>query len=449
MLLASARKSWKSLVDVCWYAMLFSLSAPFSMRKMFPLFLCLLLVLVPMLSAAEDGDLVPKPKGIKIPGQYIVMLKDGADAAAIANEITAKNKGKVSMLFQHVLHGMTVKMDDMQAMMLRFNPNVEGVFQDEEVTMFQSTQGIPTGIDRVNAENKTNKGTGVEVAVLDTGIDTTHPDLAANILGGKNCSTGTSFEDGNGHGTHVAGTIAALDNGVGVVGVAPEAKLWAVRVLDNNGSGSWSSVICGIDWVTANASHIKIASMSLGGGGSAGSSCNSSPLRKAICNAVNAGVTFIVAAGNDGRNLSGFVPAAFPEVIVVSALGDSDGKPCGLGPKTRYSNDDAFASFSNYASSSTDKARLIGAPGVSIKSTWKGGLYNTISGTSMATPHVSGAAALYIKTNTGATPVQVKNALFAVAEKDKTNMNGECTGTKKSHTGDMRHAEPVLRADAL
>ena len=420
------------------------------MRKLFPLGLCLLLVLAPMLTSADNDDLVVKPQGKKIPGQYIVMLKDGADARTLADIIVSKHKAKVSHIFEKVLNGMTVNVDAAQAALLRLNPNVEGVFQDEEVTIYQTgTQTIPTGINRANAENKTNNGAGIEVAVLDTGIDTTHPDLAANILGGKNCSTGTSFEDGNGHGTHVAGTIAALDNDVGVVGVAPEAKLWAVRVLDNNGSGSWSSVICGIDWVTANASHIKVASMSLGGGGSAGTSCDSSPLRKAICNSVNAGVTYIVAAGNDGTNLSRSVPAAFPEVIVVSALADSNGLPCGGGTKTSYGNDDTFASFSNYAMSTADTTRLIGAPGVNIKSTWKGGLYNTISGTSMATPHVSGAAALYIKNNPSATPAQVKTALLASAEKYNVNMNNECTGTKKSHTGDMRHKEAVLRAETF
>ncbi len=420
------------------------------MRKFFPLGMCLLLVLIPMFTSADNSDLVEKPKSNKIPGQYIVMLKDGVDAKSLADEIVSKHKAKVNQIYEKVLNGMTVNLDEVQAALLRANPNVEGVFQDEEVTMYQAgTQTLPTGIDRANAENKTNNGTGVEIAVLDTGIDTSHPDLAANILGGRNCSTGTSFEDGNGHGTHVAGTIAALDNGVGVVGVAPEAKLWAVRVLDNNGSGTWSSIICGIDWVTANASHIKIASMSLGGSGSAGTSCNSSPLRMAICNSVNAGVTYIVAAGNDGQNLSRSVPAAYPEVIVVSALADSNGRPCGGGARTSYGADDAFATFSNYASSSVDEARLIGAPGVSIRSTWKGGLYNTISGTSMATPHVSGAAALWLKNNPGATPAQVKNALFAVAEQEKVNMNSECASGKYSHTGNSRHEEAVLRAETF
>ncbi len=295
-----------------------------------------------------------------------------------------------------------------------------------------------------------NKGTGVEVAVIDTGIDTSHPDLQGAVLGGTNCVQGaSSYQDGNGHGTHVAGTIAARDNAFGVVGVAPEAKLWAVRVLDNNGSGTWSSIICGIDFVTQNASHIKVASMSLGGAGTAGTSCDSSTLRRAICNAVNAGVTFVVAAGNDGKDLQNSVPAAYPEVIVVSALDDTNGAACGGGASNSYGSDDGYASFSNYATTSADKARIIAAPGVSILSTWKGGGYNTISGTSMATPHVSGAAALYVQAHPGATPQNVKNGLLSAAEPANVNFNGECASGKVSHASTSSHPEAALRTESF
>lgn len=313
-----------------------------------------------------------------------------------------------------------------------------------------STQTVPAGIARIHAAAKDNKGTDVEVAVIDTGIDTSHPDLQGAVLGGVDCvdSTG-SYQDANGHGTHVSGTIAARDNGFGVVGVAPEAKLWAVRVLDSQGSGTWSSIICGVDFVTKNASHIKVASMSLGGAGTAGSSCDSSTLRKAICNAVNAGVTFVVAAGNDGKDLQNSVPAAYPEVIAVSALDDTNGSACGGGSSNNYGADDAFASFSNYASASADKARLIAAPGVSIQSTLKGGGYGLMSGTSMATPHVSGAAALYIKAHPGASPQDVKNGLLNAAEPANVNFNTECVSGKVSHASTSSHPEAVLRADAF
>jgi len=202
-----------------------------------------------------------------------------------------------------------------------------------------------------------------------------------------------------------------LDNGIGVVGVAPGATLWAVRVLNNAGSGSWSSVICGIDFVTftANSSNpIKVANMSLGGSGSAGS-CNDGGLRQAICNSVSAGVTYVVAAGNEADNAANHVPAAYPEVITVSALADFDGVSGGGGsPTCRSDEDDTFANFSNYGAGVD-----IIAPGVCILSTWKDGGYNTISGTSMAAPHVAGAAVLYIDKFPDATPALVKSMMQA------------------------------------
>jgi subtilisin family serine protease len=247
----------------------------------------------------------------------------------------------------------------------------------------------------------------VDIAVIDTGIDVHHPDL--NVVGGVNCSTGTSYDDANGHGTHVAGIAAAQDNGIGVVGVAPGARLWAVRVLDASGSGGWSSVICGIDWVTAHASEIEVANMSLAGPGTQGS-CDDGALREAICKSVESGVTYVVAAGNSSVDVAGQVPASFPEVITVSALADYDGLSGGVGKVTceAEGNDDTLAGFSNYGAG----VDLI-APGVCITSTWKGGGYNTVSGTSMASPHVTGAAALYLSDHPGASPATVAAALKA------------------------------------
>jgi subtilisin family serine protease len=289
------------------------------------------------------------------------------------------------------------------------------VQRDQEVSV--AAQTLPTGIDRIDAEqsatariNGVDERVNVDVAVIDTGIDLDHPDLNVYTAGAKNCSTGSSADDGNGHGTHVAGTIAALDNAAGVVGVAPGARVWPVRVLNNSGSGSFSAIICGIDYVTAHASEIEVANMSLGGSGS-DSACgsNTDAMHEAICRSVAAGVTYVVAAGNSAANSSTFVPAAYDQVITVSALADFNGAPGGGAAATCRSDvDDTFADFSNYGADVD-----VIAPGVCILSTWKGAAYNTISGTSMASPHVAGAAALYKATHPTASPTTVKAALQA------------------------------------
>jgi subtilisin len=246
--------------------------------------------------------------------------------------------------------------------------------------------------------------------VIDTGIDLDHPDL--NVVGGVNCSNGNSFDDGNGHGTHVAGTIAAVDNGSGVVGVVPGARLWAVRVLNNQGSGSFADIICGVNWVTANAGTIEVANMSLSGPGAepSGSGCaTGDAFHDAICNSVGAGVTYAVSAGNQHIDARNRVPAAYDEVMTISALADFDGRPGGrAAPTCRADEDDPLANFSNFGAD----VDLI-APGVCILSTWRRGGLNTISGTSMSSPHAAGAAALYKSSHPAATPAQVKSALQA------------------------------------
>jgi subtilisin len=287
---------------------------------------------------------------------------------------------------------------------VRRDPRVAFVSEDRPVAAVAQT--LPTGIDRIDGELSShfssNTWNNVAVAVIDTGSGP-HSDL--NIVGGTNCSTGRSFSDGNGHGTHVAGTIGATNNGAGVVGVAPGIPIYSVRVLNNQGSGSWASIVCGIDWVTANASrlNIKVANMSLGGAGTDDGNCgnsNNDALHRAICNSVAAGVTYVVAAGNDNSNLAGFVPAAYDEVLTVTAMADFNGQlGSGAASTCRSDLDDTPADFSNFAGiGSQDANHTIAAPGVCILSTWKGGGYNTISGTSMASPHVAGTAALCIAT---------------------------------------------------
>jgi subtilisin family serine protease len=387
-----------------------------SAQKLFTLFTLVGLLVVagglhaPAARAQERG----------VPDQYIVVFQDTvADPSSKARGLARANGLTLKHTYEHALKGFAAVIPPARLDRIKADPDVAFVEQDTEVSI--AAQTLPTGINRIDGElSSTVSGNGsgsvdVDVAVIDTGIDIDHPDL--NVVGGRNCSRGRSYDDGNGHGTHVAGTIAAKDDGNGVVGVAPGARLWAVRVLDNSGSGTTSSVICGIDWVTANASTIEVANMSLGGSGSDSNCGGNDSYHNAICNSVNAGVTYVVAAGNSAADANGFRPATYAEVITVSALADFDGIGGGLGAATcRADEDDTFANFSNYGSDVD-----IIAPGVCILSTWKGGGYNTISGTSMASPHVAGAAALYKASNPGASPVQVQNALISAATFDWDN----------------------------
>ena len=249
----------------------------------------------------------------------------------------------------------------------------------------------PTGIRRIVAAkgNLVRQKAVDNVAVIDSGANLSHPDL--NVVSGKDCvDLGTPAEDGNGHGTHVSGTIGAKNNGAGVTGVAPGTRIYAVRVLNNAGSGSFAQIICGIDWVTANAAtkNIEVANMSLGGAlGGAQSACpgTSDAMHLAICNATdaNTNVTFVVAAGNSAWDFDFVpnpdVPAAYKEVLTVTAMSDSDGKPGALGapPSCRSDAfDDREAPFSNFAHTAAGRAHTIDAPGTCIQSTWLAGGYN-------------------------------------------------------------------------
>ncbi len=360
------------------------------------------------LSAAAICIATSSAAAAPISGSYIVTLNSG-DPAAVAASDARRYGASVDHVYRYALRGYAAHMSTAAAARIASLDRVQSVVQDQTVSI--DAQTLPTGIKRIDGElSSTISGNGsgavnVDIAVIDTGISA-HPDLT--IFGGVNCSTGgSSYADGNGHGSHVAGTAAAKDDANGVVGVAPGARLWAVRVLNNQGSGSWSSIICGIDWVTARASTIEVANMSLGGTGT-DTGCNDGGMHRAICNSVIAGITYAVAAGNESDNAANHVPAAYDEAITVSALADFNGLPTIGAATCRADVDETFADFSNYGADVD-----IIAPGVCIYSTWKGGGYNTISGTSMATPHVTGAAALYKSANPGASPAQVKSALQA------------------------------------
>jgi subtilisin len=395
---------------------------------------------------APDSESVPGQQisAQAIPERYIVVLKpDVADPRQVANEKAQRHGLTVSHVYQNALKGYAARIPAARLDAVRADPRVLLVSEDREVTAFfhdptTHPDEAPTGLRRLAAADTANqtlgsKGAGVAVAVLDTGIDLMHPDLRENINTalGTSCIPGAPTpNDDNGHGTHVAGTIAARDNNTGVVGVAPLATLVPVKVLDSAGSGSWASIICGIDHVTGRASSIKVVNMSLGGGGTDGP-CEADALHMAICRSVGAGVTYVVAAGNDGRDFgvaSSFfrpqtVPAVYDEVLTVTAMADFNGqRGGGAGRTCRRDVDDTAADFSNFTTIGSPEARhVIAGPGVCILSTWKGGGYNTISGTSMATPHVAGVAALCIAGPcAGMAPSDVMAKLRRDADPDET-----------------------------
>ena len=353
--------------------------------------------------AADGAD--SQARGGTIPDRYVVVLRDSvSDPDKVASEHGRRYGARVDHTYRHALKGYSATIPANRLDAVRSDPRVDYLSADREV---HATAELPTGVDRIDGEiTSTKAGDGSQsgsqsvatpIAVIDTGSG---PHSELNRMGGTNCSSGSRYDDGNGHGTHVAGTAAAKDNGVGVVGLAPGAPIYSVRVLNNQGSGSTSSVICGIDWVTANASKIKVANMSLGGAGSDDGNCgstNNDAEHKAICRSVASGITYAIAAGNDNTDLAKSVPSSYNEVLAVTAESDFNGKPGGGAAATcRADVDETPADFSNFATTGADEDHTIAAPGVCIKSTWKGGGYNTTSGTSMASPHAAGTAALCI-----------------------------------------------------
>jgi len=350
--------------------------------------------------------LAQSPAGDAAFGGFICQVDASENALAIGQAAVRATGGTLGHVYTHALNGFSIRVPPGIAVAhLRAQRGV--ILAEPDLVMHTCTQILPTGVNRIDAEGASGP-VDVDIAIIDTGVGP-HEDL--NIAGGiRFYSRGLksysdeNYADDNGHGTHCAGIAAAKNNDLGVVGVAPGARIWAVKVLGANGSGRLSDIIAGIDWVTKNAGTIKVANMSLGGTGV------SSTYQQAIRNSVSKGVVYVVAAGNESDDVYGpdgvfgtsddHVPAAYPEVMTISALADTDGLPGGAGGAT----DDRFASFSNYSRfvvtnnpvSSPGAAVDLILPGVSIYSTLPNNSYGTYSGTSMASPHAAGLVARYI-----------------------------------------------------
>jgi subtilisin family serine protease len=358
-------------------------------RRLAPLVLLIGLALAPAASAGE-----------------IVVLERTADPVATE---TAEREAALGFdaerRFSRAVRGFAADLTPEQVQALREDPEVAMVVPDRPVRALaavpaKSGERVPPGVRRslaAPAGTVREAATGA-VAVLDSGVDLDHPDL--DVVAGANCiAPGTPPDDVHGHGTHVAGTVAARNNGAGVTGVAPGTKIVAVKVLGDTGSGTTSSVLCGIDYVLANAARlgIGVANFSLGGDGQR-STCATDAEHAAFCALTRAGITPVVAAGNEGTDFGTSapdVPAAYAEVLTVAAMVDTDGVPGGSGAKCGTADaDDAHATFSNYAVDAAERAHLVAAPGACILSTARGGGTTWMSGTSMAAPHVAALVAL-------------------------------------------------------
>jgi subtilisin family serine protease len=350
-------------------------------------------------ASAKDvsgGTILGAGSAQAIPGSYLVFLKNDRPALLQATpDLTASYDVSVRRTFSHAVHGFSATMSEDRARELARDDRVAFVQQNQRFTIAQ--ENPPWGLDRSDQRDlppddeydAPNTGSDVNVYVIDTGIYADHRDFGGRAsVGTDTVGDGRNGKDCEGHGSHVAGTIAGTR-----YGIAKEANVFGVRVLDCEGSGTTESVVAGIDWVTANAEKPAVANMSLGGPAD-------QAIDLAVEKSVAAGVTYVVAAGNDGSDACEFSPAKEPAAITTGAIDDTD---------TR-------ASFSNFG-----RCVDVFAPGVDVKSVGISGPRSaaTHSGTSMAAPHVAGAAALYLRAKPDATPAEVAAALTDGATPDR------------------------------
>ncbi|MGC9535692.1 S8 family peptidase [Streptomyces sp. UG1] len=348
-------------------------------------------------AAAPEGRIQYEGAANAVADSYIVTLKaDRARSGSnAARAVVERHGADIERTYQKALNGYAVEASATEAKRLAADPAVASVVQNRTFSINTTQTNPPSwGLDRIDQRNlprdssytyPDSGGQGVTTYVIDTGVRITHSDFGGRASYGYDAiDNDNTAQDGHGHGTHVAGTVAGS-----AYGVAKKAKIVGVRVLNNSGSGTTAQVVAGIDWVARNAVKPAVANMSLGGGAD-------SALDTAVRNAIASGVTFAVAAGNESTNASTKSPARVTEAITVGATTSSDAK----------------ASYSNYGS-----VLDLFAPGSSITSTWNSSdsATNTISGTSMASPHVAGAAALYLADNPTSTPAQVASALTSAA----------------------------------
>lgn len=353
------------------------------------------------LEESLSGDLALSVRENQRPDHYIITLKkDVSDIDSAVAQLEKQHGFKTENRYHFALKGFSAAIPQGKLDSLKSDPLVETVEPDVIVT--KCAQVLPWGINKIDADlsptalanNGSGEVLGPKIYVIDTGIQLTHPDL--NVMGGIDFTgTNGTGDDGDGHGTHVAGIIAAKDNDGFVVGVAPGAELYAVKVLDNTGSGYLSWVISGVDYVTqqklTNPGVAMAANMSLGF--KTTTAYNSADI--AVKNSILSGVVYSVAAGNSKIDAKFFSPAHVVEAITVGA----------------YDSRNVFASFSNYGT-----LLDVNSPGVSILSTYKNSTTATLSGTSMAAPHVTGAAALLLANNPMMTPQEVRDRIVSAGQ---------------------------------
>ena len=362
------------------------------------------------------------------PAPYVVSLVESQDDVALSTGRLERAFGfSSSDVYVHALRGFAAPLTPGQIEKLKDHPAVSSVVPDVEISSAGkpgasapvAAEQLPVGVKRIGAEGKGAASSAV--AVLDTGLDLANRDL--NASHGINCvKDGKPAQDDDGHGTHVGGTIAARADGGGVIGVAPGTRLYAVKVLDSSAKGRLSGLLCGMEWVRANAERldIRVANASITAPGSDDGACGArdgSPLHAAICSSVAAGIVYVAATGNASQDFARTAPAAYGEVLAVTAATDTDGREGGIGGAACEAGerDDRSGTYSNFATTDAAAAHTLAAPGTCVVSSKIGGGVTTMLGTSMAAPHVAAAAALCIGTGDGAGPCATSDPALLAA----------------------------------